>query len=485
MSFVIYDLVFLAIFIIATAVFLYKKRKKLDKEGLLYIYRTKVGIKFIEYIDTRYRKVVSFFKYPIIVTGYISMAVMTYFLVRIVYVYVRSPEIVRAIKIPPLAPLIPYLPALFKVDFLPAFYFTYWIVVIAVIAIGHEFAHGIFARLINVRIKSTGFGFLGPFLAAFVEPDEEQMKKKKISDQLAVIGAGSFANLIMTVLFFILLVVFSLAAFTPAGFVFNTYASSIVNVSNIQYVGNFNLNMTVLSELKGKSPDEIGIYLNTYKNFTRVVVDGKLYYIDFDQLSFNLKENYDAWVIYEDSPAIKSGLRGVIIAIGDEKITSYNDLSRILDTKKPGDRMIITTIDPEKKQEMVFNIILGENPQNKERGFIGISSISQPSVGLRGMLRKAFSFFRDSNTYYKPRFNGDLAEFIFYLLWWIVLINLSVALVNMLPLGIFDGGRFFYLTVLGLTKNEKKAAKWFKIATTLMISLFFLMMLFWAIYYFS
>ncbi|MBI2448832.1 site-2 protease family protein [Candidatus Pacearchaeota archaeon] len=485
MSFVIYDLIFLAIFIIATAVFLYRRRKKLDKEGLLYIYRTKVGIKFIDYIDTKYRKIVSAFKYPIIATGYVSMIVMTYFLVRIVYIYVKSPEVVRAIKIPPLAPLIPYLPSIFKVDFLPTFYFTYWIIVIAVIAISHEFAHGIFARLINVKIKSTGFGFLGPFLAAFVEPDEEEMKKKSVSDQLAVIGAGSFANIIMTIIFFIILVLFSAYAFIPAGFIFNTYASTIVNVSDIDEVGNFELGKISLSEIEKKSQDEIGVYLSTYRNFTRVVVDGKTYYINFDQLKLSLKEDYDAWIVYYDTPALQSGLRGVITNIDGENIKSYGDLSGVLSAKKPRDKITIKTLDVENKEELEFEIVLAENPQNNERGFIGVSSIAEPSTGIRGMLRKIFSYFREPNTYYKPRINGDFIEFIFYLIWWIVLINISVALVNMLPLGIFDGGRFFYLTMFAVTKNEKRSAQLFRAATTLILALFLVMMLFWAIYFFS
>ena len=38
-----------------------------------------------------------------------------------------------------------------------------------------------------------------------------------------------------------------------------------------------------------------------------------------------------------------------------------------------------------------------------------------------------------------------------------MIINLLVALFNMLPLGFLDGGRFFYLTFLGLTGSEKVA----------------------------
>jgi len=68
------------------------------------------------------------------------------------------------------------------------------------------------------------------------------------------------------------------------------------------------------------------------------------------------------------------------------------------------------------------------------------------------------SSFRATNTYYEPSL-GELGVFVYNLLWWLVLISLSVALVNMLPMGIFDGGRFFYLTVLGITKNEKLSQK--------------------------
>ncbi len=46
----------------------------------------------------------------------------------------------------------------------------------------------------------------------------------------------------------------------------------------------------------------------------------------------------------------------------------------------------------------------------------------------------------------------------------------SIALVNMLPVGIFDGGRFFYLTILAITKKEKIAKKAFSIITYLFLA---------------
>jgi len=62
-----------------------------------------------------------------------------------------------------------------------------------------------------------------------------------------------------------------------------------------------------------------------------------------------------------------------------------------------------------------------------------------------------------------------------------MIINFLVALFNMLPLGILDGGRFFYLTMLGIFKSEKVAKTAYKIMTYAIIFMFVLMTFFWLI----
>ncbi|MFP4112297.1 MAG: M50 family metallopeptidase, partial [Candidatus Woesearchaeota archaeon] len=79
--------------------------------------------------------------------------------------------------------------------------FFYWILCIFIIAIVHEMSHGIVARHYGIRIKSSGFAFLNVILpivpAAFVEPDENQLEKKKLHKQLGVFAAGPFSNIIL------------------------------------------------------------------------------------------------------------------------------------------------------------------------------------------------------------------------------------------------------------------------------------------------
>jgi membrane-associated protease RseP (regulator of RpoE activity) len=89
----------------------------------------------------------------------------------------------------------------------PVFYvpFMYWIIALFILAIVHEFAHGVISERFKVKIKSSGFAFLGfivPLMpAAFVEPDEKELNKKPWWQKVAVMGAGSTSNFLFGFLF--------------------------------------------------------------------------------------------------------------------------------------------------------------------------------------------------------------------------------------------------------------------------------------------
>ena len=178
-SFMFYDLIFFLLFTLATIIFLYKRKHNLKRQGLMYLYRTRIGLKIIDWTSEKFEKILRPMQLLIVGCGYILMVSMVWLLAKFTYIYSVS-DIAKQIKIPPILPLFPYATDLFKLDFLPPFYFTYWIIIIAVIAISHEFAHGIFARLNKIKVHSTGFGFLGPFLAAFVEPDEKGSQRRAL-----------------------------------------------------------------------------------------------------------------------------------------------------------------------------------------------------------------------------------------------------------------------------------------------------------------
>jgi membrane-associated protease RseP (regulator of RpoE activity) len=453
----IFDLTLLGLFLIFVLTFLYRKRKKIQKEGLLFLYKTSWGIKLIEKIGKKYKKTLKVLSHFSIWIGYALMGTMIYLFGKMVYIYIFNADIVRAVKIPPIMPLIPYLPQMFKLSFLPPFYFSYWIIVLAIIAITHEFFHGIFARIAKVKTKTTGFGFfpffLPVFLAAFVELDEKAMVKKSNFKQRAVLSAGTFANILTAILGMVLMFGFFSLTFSPAGVVYDDYAYNVVDISSIETINGFPLeNSSELGKLES----------------AKIKVNGESYYA---LKQIDLKNNLVA--LYYDSPAIKQNITGAIISINGEKINSLEKLSKEMSSFSPKETITLETFDGFDKK--LQNITLGESPDGD--AWLGVIFLEQKPKGVFATISAWAVSYKNPHIYYEP--DWEFAKYIYDLLWWLVLISFSVALVNMLPVGIFDGGRFFYLTILAITKSEKKAEKAFKGMTKFFLFLLFVLMFFW------
>jgi membrane-associated protease RseP (regulator of RpoE activity) len=459
----ILDLILLAIFLIAIVTFLIVKRKNLKKEGLLFLYKTSWGIKIIKKVGGKHKKLFRILSHISIWLGYALMAGMLYLFGKILWLYLFNADAVRAIKVPPVMPLIPYLPQIFKLDFLPPFYFTYWIIILAVIAITHEFFHGIFAATSNVKTKKTGFGFfpffLPVFLAAFVELDEKSMEKKSNFSQRAVLSAGTFANMLTALIGVLLLWGFFAAAFTPAGVVFDVYGSTVQNVSSITMINGIALSNPSYAQISLLIKSENNtIYINN-QEFTKI-------------RGFSKDKTLIA--LYYESPALKAGLYGPIVAINNVEVNNLESFKTELSRYSPGDPVTITTIV--NKEEKDYNLFLEENPIEEDKTWLGIV-FYESNGGVVSSIIAFFSSYKEPHVYYEPKV--EWFQFIYDLLWWLILISLSVALVNMLPMGIFDGGRFFYLTILAITKKPKVAEKSFKWITAILLALVILIMIFW------
>jgi membrane-associated protease RseP (regulator of RpoE activity) len=462
MGFLLYDIIFLLVFAILFAVFIWRKKHNLKRQGILFLYPTQVGVKFIDSFTKKYSKLLKVLEIPVIISGFALMVAMIWMLISFSYSYLSSPFLAQALKIPVLMPLVPYLPALFKISFLPPFYFTYWILIIAIIAIPHEFAHGIYARLHKIKVHSTGFGFLGPFLAAFVEPDERKMQRAPIKAQMSVLAAGTFTNVLVAIFSTLLLWIFFAAAFAPAGINFNTYSLSIVNISDINAIGGTQI---------GNSTEVVA---TTNSSLINVTANNETYFTDLQTLTYFLSQNSSYIVVYDNSPAFNANLPGTILAVDNKPIKSYQELNKTMLLHKPGDNVTITTRDD---NNTVSNtqLTLGDKGG---KAFLGIGVIPAKRSGLMGWFYSVITKVKDPSTAYDSRI-GDFGVFVYDLLWWSAIISISVALVNMLPVGIFDGGRFFYLAVLAVTKKEKIAKNAFKTSTWIMLALVALLMLKW------
>jgi len=76
----------------------------------------------------------------------------------------------------------------------------YLILSIIIAFIVHELAHGIAAASEDIPIVSSGFAILLFLLAGFVELDENKLKLLNVRRKLRILSAGSFANFVVAVI---------------------------------------------------------------------------------------------------------------------------------------------------------------------------------------------------------------------------------------------------------------------------------------------
>lgn len=450
MGFIILDLTLLVLFCVASFLFFKQNRKHIHREGWMYLYKAQWGVQLMDRVVARWHRVLKPLQYLVITSGYLLMVVMSGLLIKTLHIYLTQADDAPLAKVPAVFPLIPYFPQLFNLDSVfPPFYFTYFIIAIALVAIVHEFAHGIFARLNKIRIKSTGVACLGPFLGAFVEQDDKQMNKASKKAQLAVLAAGTFANVILALLCSLLLAGFFLISFTPQGYAFDTYAYTVVNASTLAM------------------PTAMTIGAHTYQ---KIMQDNTTYFLDEHA---NLSTLSGQLILaYEDTPAFRAQLGKTITHINTIPITSYASLNKTLRSLSPYQTITLTTLTQEGTQETTLTL-----SERDGRAYLGIMTVPYQRKGLLGAWYQLVNTIKDAHVSYKAAFSG--AQFIYDLLWWIVIINILVALFNMFPAGMLDGGRFFLLTVCGLTGSKKAGEYAFKAGTWLLLGVLALMMIKW------
>jgi len=224
--------------------------------------------------------------------------------------------------------------------------------------------------------KGEIFAFLGPILGAFVEEDKKGFEKKKNSEQMSVLAAGTFANVIFALIFFGLYVGFFFTSFAPAGYIFNTYSVAVIPASQI-----FNIEEIVIGE----------------KNFTSFSAENKTYFLD-DSLTFQLEEGREIIAAYDDAPAVRAGLKGAIVQMNDFEIKGIEDLQKFMEGRMPGEEVRIRTWTEEGGFED-YEIVLGEHPLEDSQGYLGVGfSRAQP----RGIIQRILAWFmgfKEPSTY--------------------------------------------------------------------------------------
>jgi len=108
----------------------------------------------------------------------------------------------------------------------------------------------------------------------------------------------------------------------------------------------------------------------------------------------------------------------VIIAINGQSVMTMEEFIEVMNKTKPGETITLTVL--RNGEELNLKLTLGRNPENPERGFIGIRPAQHvvSKVGYDGIVLP-----------------------LFFSLYWIYTLNIGIGLMNLFPLVPLDGGR--------------------------------------------
>ncbi len=81
----------------------------------------------------------------------------------------------------------------------------YVFLAIGIAAFFHELGHAYVSRAVGVKVKDAGIAFFLFIPAAFVEPDEDELKKARLKNRVLIYSAGVGANVILALLSLFLL----------------------------------------------------------------------------------------------------------------------------------------------------------------------------------------------------------------------------------------------------------------------------------------
>ncbi|MBU0470652.1 MAG: site-2 protease family protein [Nanoarchaeota archaeon] len=375
---------FIILFYLFVASFLFLKRKKLEVQAkVIFLYRMKWGLKWMDKYAQKFREWIILLGYIGVGAGYVGLVFISYILIKNLYTLIMQPQAVSGVSL--------VLPGV-NVPGLGVLPFWYWLLAIFIIALVHEFSHGIVARAHKIEVKNTGIAFFGPILGAFVEPNEKKLRKESDIKQYSVLAAGAFSNILLGIVALLLLTL----AFAPL------QESMVISTGF------------------------------TFDNY----VDPSL-------------------------PFAKAGiLPGTLITgIEGKDTVQFQDFAEELSFYRPGDKITIKTVEKE------YSLILGKNPDNLEKPYLGIQDIHNEfevkEKYSRGVWKAVYVSI------------GWLAGFMR----WLFILSLGIGLFNLLPLPIVDGGRMaqvFLHKLKGPVNGEKRYRQ---------ISLLFLLILLLNLFY--
>lgn len=364
---------FIGFIIIWVVGILFRKQLKIDVEGPIMMRRTKRLRGFIDRIAQRSPR---FWKWTMnlgIPVGFFFMFFMLYFLILSLETLLEAPSvglIIPGVDIPG-QPF--YLP------------FSYGIIGLATVIVVHEFGHGILARVEGVSIKSIGLLLLAILPGAFVEPDDEEVKKLSRLSKLRIYVAGSISNLILAIISLIIIVFLTLL----------TISGLSIGIPGVA--------------VPGTSINTETVYLN---------ISGPIYPM------FHT-EGVKIDSVVPTSPAEGVLQPGMIISnINGKPTTNSSQYLQALNGTKIGDTLTFQT------DKGTYTVVTEASPNNASKAYIGIRTTDNQVV----------------NSDVSKTWGNTVPWLVFPIITlfnYIFILNFLVGTFNLLPMKPLDGGLMF------------------------------------------
>jgi membrane-associated protease RseP (regulator of RpoE activity) len=418
------------IFLYSLIVFILHKKNLLEKHGISFygpalLLRTKKGRGLLKKIASKKRFWKSYGNFAIVFC-FIAMVLMTTVLIWQAWAVLGfTPAQKAAMPGPEIALVLPGINPI-----LPIEYIGYIIFALIIAIIVHEFSHGILTFAGELKVKSLGILYLIVPVGAFVEPDEEELKKTVTPKRMRVFAAGPLANFVI--------VLISIMLF------------SFVFMSSVQPIQLVEEGIGVLEVYAGSPAETMGIK-------TGSVI-----------LSLN-ETNFSGYNSFEDRYFSYLNTTSKINANDTVNISFYTDGTFYLNKK-------ITFDDRYNYTNNISHIGKGYS------GIYSFINIEEHLNVLSNPITESFpygflffyvmpltGYFEGYNPIVAPFINNyeitgplnvlpaDLFWIIVNALYWIFWLNLAVGLFNVLPMIPLDGGFLFNDAVGSFVKKIKKS----------------------------
>lgn len=181
------------VFLVVLGILVVIDWKNIEFKYGIFIRRTKKGKELIYYIGRKYKRFFNYFGSVGAIIGIIASLIAFYFIAFQAFNNITNPKSsVAGLKL-----IIPNVPSTAICSYVICVPFWFWIIGILVVLVSHEMCHAFVSRAANIRIKSFGLISILVLPGAFVEPDENQLKKASSFNKIKIYAAGGFANLLV------------------------------------------------------------------------------------------------------------------------------------------------------------------------------------------------------------------------------------------------------------------------------------------------